>query len=187
MPTPTDSAPGSTSTSSGNNSMSSTSLVHSYFVFLALIIAVAGLCVLLVYRKRKRALANSPYSRENALTRDMHNWSASRGQASGYWQGSWGRSAVNGEGAGREEGFNELGEAPPAYAPPKTREEVQREEAGLPAVPLQAVSREGVGLKPPDWAETSVHAVEEHRMSGISGSGNDRVGSHSVSGGSSSL
>ncbi|KAK5129578.1 hypothetical protein LTR08_003043 [Meristemomyces frigidus] len=166
MPTPTDSAPGSSSTSDTNNSMSSTSLVNYYFVFLAIILAVAALGIFLVYRKRKRARAYSRYSRENALTRDLNDWNAggeaARGQPRGYWQGVWGRATEESAVQRREEGLNELGEAPPAYAPPKTREEVEREEAGLPAVPLQTLSREGVGLKPPDYAEGGVSEVTEH-------------------------
>jgi len=71
----------------------------------------------------------------------------------GYWHGRF-RSQ---EDVRPEEGLNELGEAPPAYAPPPKAGYGQGDGAGdLPAVPMQALSREDAGLKPPDYVEANV-------------------------------
>lgn len=83
-----------------------------------------------------------------------------------------------------EEGLNELGEAPPAYAPPKTREEVERDReagAGL-AVPMQTLSREEAGLKPPDYSETHARVVGELPRSSEGGEGSSRDGEQSSEG-----
>jgi len=166
MPQATDNAPGANSSSSINDNdndsdSGNTSLVNYYFVFLALILCVAGLGVFLVWRRRKRAVSHFRNSRENALARDVSAWQGdTRGEGwhRRYWQGRL-RSQ---EEVGRDEGLNELGEAPPAYAPPKTREDEEREaaEGQEPAVPLQTLSREEAGLKPPEYAEASVRPVE---------------------------
>jgi hypothetical protein len=60
----------------------------------------------------------------------------------------------------REEGLNEQGEAPPPYIPKPAEEREQRENsgAGVPAVPLQTISREHAGLKPPDYSEASTES-----------------------------
>lgn len=47
-----------------------------------------------------------------------------------------------------EEGLNEEAEAPPPYVPPPPKESGEG-----PAVPMQTLSREHVGLKPPDYSE----------------------------------
>lgn len=181
MPQATDSAPGSSSSSSdsGNNDSSTgtTSLVNYYFVFLALILCVAGLGVFLLFRRRRRAMAHvRSNSRENALARDLSAWHGDSTRSGGqrrYWQGRW-RST---EDVDREEGLNELGEAPPAYAPPKTREEEEREAAAHQelAVPLQALSREGAGFKPPDYTETNVWPLDDPtRQPSASGASHSR-------------
>ncbi|KAK5112555.1 hypothetical protein LTR85_011247 [Meristemomyces frigidus] len=179
MPTATDSAQGSSTTSSDSgNGTSTSSLVNYYFVFLALILCVAGLGVFLIWRKRRRAVAYTRYSREHALARDVNGWQHGEdgrggGYMSGYRAAFLGRETVGHGASEREEGLNELGEAPPAYVPPpKTREEVDRE-TGVegPAVPMQTLSREHAGLKPPDYAEMSVHPVNATaRHSSASGS-----------------
>lgn len=156
----TDTAAGSSATGDGDDSHTDTTgLVNYYFVFLALILCVAGLGVWLVYRKRKRAMMHFRYGREAALARDVSAWP--RGDT--WYRSHWAGRRRSAEDTSREEGLNELGEAPPAYAPPKTREEQEREAAERegPAVPLQTLSREDAGLKPPDYTAASVQAVDE--------------------------
>lgn len=59
----------------------------------------------------------------------------------------------------REEGLNEHGEAPPPYVPKRSGEEARgtgeggQAADGGPAVPMQTLSREEAGLKPPDYEE----------------------------------
>ena len=151
LPSSSDNAP----MGNHNNGANSTGLVNYYFVFLALIIAVVGGVVYLFIRKRHRAKLRTRYSQQEALTRDLggarpgggwSNWHPERSRGR-YWQGRW-RSAE----ASREEGLNEAGEAPPPYVPKRRSEEAQRE-VTEPAVPLQTLSRDGAGLKPPDYSE----------------------------------
>jgi len=151
MPSATDTAPGQ------NNGapVDASSLVNYYFVFLAVFIGIAGMGGFFIYKRRQRAMMAMRNSRENALARDISNFERTRTRW--YRQGRWGRSE---EDVGREEeGLNEFGEAPPAYAP-KTSEERAREQEHGPAVPLQTLSREHAGLKPPDYAEAAMHPIE---------------------------
>jgi hypothetical protein len=62
-----------------------------------------------------------------------------------------------GEDSGRVEGLNEDGEAPPPYLPKPTTNQQEtngHESAAGPAIPLQTLSREDAGLKPPDYSAT---------------------------------
>lgn len=147
----------SDSASAGNhqNGVNSTGLVNYYFVFLALIVAVAGVVVFLIMRRRRRAVLRRRYGQDVALSRDLggpregggwSNWSPERTRGR-YWQGRW-RSAE----ASREEGLNEQGEAPPPYIPKRESQEAQRETVE-PAIPLQTLSRDDTGLKPPDYSD----------------------------------
>ncbi|KAK4540389.1 hypothetical protein LTR36_009246 [Oleoguttula mirabilis] len=166
MPSATDDATGASSNTASNDG-NTASLVDYYFVFLALILCVAGLGVWLIWRKRRRAIAYTRYSREHALARDVSGWhgddAGGRGHRTGHRAALWGGSAH--DVAAREEGLNELGEAPPAYMPPKTREEEAREREAAQrqelAVPMQTLSREDAGLKPPEYAEASIHPVHD--------------------------
>lgn len=154
MPTPSDSA------HDGDQGPSNTvSLVNYYFVFLALIVCFAGLAAFFMYKRKKKYGTIMRQSREGALPRDLNTWDPIRARRR-YWQGRW-RSAEH----SREEGLNEFGEAPPPYVP-KSREEEGGQQNGnganeLPAVPMQALSREQAGLKPPDYAETQAQPVSE--------------------------
>nr|POE59797.1 hypothetical protein CFP56_74368 [Quercus suber] len=124
-----------------------------YFVFLAVIICAAGVATFLVWRKKRRARQWDHSGRESALASDLSAWDPA-GQRRRYRQGRW-RSAE----ASREEGLNEHGEAPPPYIPKSQEEDqVSREPTGAagPAVPMQTLSREDAGLKPPDYTERHI-------------------------------
>ncbi|KAK0251739.1 hypothetical protein LTR91_001745 [Friedmanniomyces endolithicus] len=171
MPTPNDGGLGGSPSSDPGNSPGpgDHSLVNYYFVFLAIIIAVAALTSFLLYKRRRAAILAGSLNRQTALSRDLTTWRAGDGgddyaagrSARGYWHGGPARSH---EDAGPEEGLNELGEAPPAYVapPPKEARGGDGEMAGHerfgvdgPAVPLQTLSREEAGLKPPEYVERS--------------------------------
>ena len=65
----------------------------------------------------------------------------------------------------REEGLNEAGEAPPPYLPKRQSEEGRERsegEANGLAIPLQTLSREDAGLKPPDYTERHVYEADPH-------------------------
>ncbi|EMC92557.1 hypothetical protein BAUCODRAFT_134368 [Baudoinia panamericana UAMH 10762] len=178
MPSATDSAPGSQTSNAGN--FDNTSLANYYFVFLALIICIAGLGGFLVWRRRRRRFnaMMQGYNSRGAVTMPglgLHD----RTMAAGYFRHRW-RSQSE-ENVGRDEGLNEFGEAPPAYAPPKTRGEQEREaiarDRGVcePAAPAQTLSREQAGLKPPEY--TAAHATPVSipaRRSDVSGEGSSR-------------
>ncbi|KAK5117025.1 hypothetical protein LTR62_006746 [Meristemomyces frigidus] len=159
IPSFSDAAGSSANTTDNNNGNNSPgSLVNYYFVFLALIICIGGLSGFLVWRKRKRALAAMRHSREHALARDLSTWEDGRrreGRTRGYWPGH-GRTQ---EEEAPEEGLNELGEAPPAYVPRKSRESGRvADMTAEPEIPLHTLSREEAGLKPPDYSVTNVEA-----------------------------
>ncbi|KAK3618200.1 hypothetical protein LTR56_024792 [Elasticomyces elasticus] len=158
MPPTSDSATGSPD----SNPNPDGGTVNYYFVFLAFIICVAAVTGWLLYRRRRRAMMAAHMSRDHAQSRDFTTWHGHGGNAQAerlraHWHGQRFRSQ---EDMGREEGLNELGEAPPAYAPPprKSRDgQGQVDGAGDgPAVPMQTLSRENAGLKPPDYVETDV-------------------------------
>ncbi|CAK3749516.1 hypothetical protein AC579_7818 [Lecanosticta acicola] len=144
------SMPSSTDDASHNHKQNTGDLVQYYFVFLALIICVAGLAAFLMWRRRRKMGAIVRASREDALERDLNGWDSVRARRR-YWQGRW--RSVDGS---REEGLNEHGEAPPPYVPKTSDEEGQRGRDNEPAVPLQTLSREQAGLKPPDYTEVNV-------------------------------
>lgn len=157
MPSATDTAPGQ----SNGAPVDASSLVNYYFVFLALFIGIAGVGGFFIYKRRRRAVMAMRNSRENALARDISDFEGTRTRW--YRQGRWGRSE---EDVDREEGLNEFGEAPPAYAP-KTSEERAREQEHGVAVPLQTLSRENAGLKPPDYSEAAAQPTERPGRSSI--------------------
>lgn len=98
---------------------------------------------------------------QHALARDIDGWVNTRRWIRGNW-----RDTANGS-TRREEGLNELGEAPPPY---KVREDVgtavhERADDGNGhlAVPLRTLSREGrASLKPPGYEE-SIYSVQSTR------------------------
>lgn len=143
-----DSAPGTHNDDDDDNDMGVPGSITSYyFVFLMLSLCVIGLVLFLNFRRRRKRRLQMLYGRPDAFHPDP---AASRGRR--YWQGRWGSANVS-----REEGLNEHGEAPPPYVPKRSSQEVHREggEGGQsgPAVPLQTLSRDHAGLKPPDYEE----------------------------------
>jgi hypothetical protein len=137
-----------------------------YFVFFALLICIAVLCVYFVWKKRRNALRVFPNSHGQGYNRDVREWDTARHRRR-YWNAN-----NRNELASREEGLNENGEAPPPYMP-KDEEETgnagpqvngQRTHGentpvpGEPAIPMQTLSRDHAGLKPPGY-EQSVQPV----------------------------
>ncbi|EME45988.1 hypothetical protein DOTSEDRAFT_109017, partial [Dothistroma septosporum NZE10] len=117
-------------------------LVNYYFVFLALVVCIAGVAAYLMYKRKKKYGAFLASSRGHALESDVGTYNTRT--RSRHWQGRW-RSADQ----GREEGLNEYGEAPPPYMP-KTEQE--HSNPNVLAVPMQTLSRDAAGLnKPPDY------------------------------------
>ncbi|KAI7229279.1 hypothetical protein KC330_g7528 [Hortaea werneckii] len=156
-----DTAPGASAGADDDDS-NSTSLVNYYFVFLALIVCIAGLAAFMVWRKRRRAAFHFHHGGQGVMVRDISQWYPGPGRA-GPRRYRQPRGWDSREDNSREEGLNEFGEAPPAYAPPKTREEEEQEivNHGGPAVPMQTLSREEAGLKPPDYTQATTQSVEE--------------------------
>ncbi|KAH9829742.1 hypothetical protein Tdes44962_MAKER02219 [Teratosphaeria destructans] len=147
------------SSSSDNNSNTDSSVVNYYFVFLALILAIAGLGAFFIWRRRRRALLMMRAGREDALERDVAGWQGGESRSRWYRQGRWGRSD---EGVDREEGLNEFGEAPPAYAPATSGDRAGGGENGQTLVmPMHTLAREDAGLKPPDYTEANTRLVED--------------------------
>lgn len=161
-----DSSTSSTATSSASSAPSNTNdnstddrntdtggLVHYYFVFLALIVILAFLGSYLIYRRKRKAASTAiiyHHGQHGALQQDFGVWDPSRARRR-YWQGRW-RST---EETHRDEGLNENGEAPPPYMPkgqqPEDVEAGHGVAGGAPAVPLQTLSRDQAGLKPPGY------------------------------------
>jgi hypothetical protein len=137
-----------------------------YFVFFALLICIAVLCVYFVWRRRRNALMIRPNARGQGYHRDVREWDTMR-----YRRHYWNTNSRN-EQASREEGLNENGEAPPPYMPKEDEEtgntvsqangqRAQGERTpvpGEPSIPMQTLSRDQAGLKPPGY-EQSVQPV----------------------------
>jgi len=146
MPSASDNA---ADNSNNSGKIDSDGLVNYYFVFIALILCIAGLGAFFVWRRRRRAIAQFQNGRQDALAQDLTAWDPLRSRRR-YWQGRRYSAEVS-----REEGLNENGEAPPPYMPKTADEEARmgedREDG--PAVPMQTLAREDAGLKPPDYSE----------------------------------
>jgi hypothetical protein len=132
-----------------------------YFVFFALLFCIAILCVYFVLRRRRNALAVRNGLRGAGYQRDVQEWDTVRYRRR-YWNTNFRNAEVT-----REEGLNEHGEAPPPYVP---KNDENTGSAGLPAggyygqeqarpaepaIPMQTLSRDQAGLKPPDYEQTA--------------------------------
>lgn len=133
-----------------------------YFVFFALLICIAVLCIFFVWRRRRNALMVRPNPRGEGYHRDVRERDTMRYRRR-YWN-----TGLRNEQPSREEGLNENGEAPPPYMP-KEDEDMgnnghnvngQRAHAegtpvpGEPSIPMQTLSREQAGLKPPGYEQS---------------------------------
>lgn len=128
-------------------------LLNYYFVFLALFILLLFLGAYLVHRRKRALKARYRNSGQNALARDLDGWTGTRRWMHGGWRGGDGT-------AGRTEGLNELGEAPPPYKP--AGEGPEGAGNGPPQIPLATLSRGEASMpqKPPGYGE----AVRESRI-----------------------
>jgi len=184
----------STPTTSSNDGSSSSDrsfgdIYQNYFVFVAVIVAIALLGAYVFYRHKKTLLRRANLSRQMALSRDIEDqglranrgrgWGAlSRDYASGpdprgHPLGTRGALGIPSPWRRRreEDGLNEAGEAPPAYksAPDQsdTVLEIARPAASdtitTPAVPRPTLGRENTGLKPPDYTEAVVSPIAPER------------------------
>lgn len=146
-------------------------LVNYYFVFLALILGIAGLVAFMVWRRKKlMVMAFQHGGGGGALERDVTVWNYTHPRRR-YWQGGWRTVETT-----REEGLNEHGEAPPPYIPKIQGSQHGMQAAYGPAVPLQSLSREQVGLKPPDYTEANSHrAGDDASVSTPSPASNSRT------------
>ena len=167
--TPTSSAtppPASSTQDNNNDNRDIGGLVNYYFVFLALFVIIAGMGAFFMYRRKKKAMMMYRHGQSDALQQDVNVWDPTRARRR-YWQGSRWRSTDETE--RRDEGLNENGEAPPPYMP-KGRDEEQGE--GV-AVPMQTLSREQAGLKPPGYEE---HFGGQHHTGGTSSTATQETG-----------
>jgi hypothetical protein len=128
-----------------------------YFVFFALLFCIALLCIYFVWKKRRNALTFRNGFSGAGYQRDVQEWDTVR-----YRRRYWNTNARNAE-VSREEGLNEHGEAPPPYVP-KDDENTGSTgpQAGgyfgpgpaEPAIPMQTLSRDQAGLKPPGYEQS---------------------------------
>lgn len=133
-----------------------------YFVFFALLICIAVLCVFFVWRRRRNAVMVRPNPRGEGYHRDVREWDTMRYRRR-YWN-----TGFRNEQPSREEGLNENGEAPPPYMPKEDEDtgnngshaNGQRAHAegipvpGEPSIPMQTLSRDQAGLKPPGYEQS---------------------------------
>ncbi len=135
-------------------------LLNFYFIFIALFVILLIIAIWFIHRRRKQQKERLRNSGQNALARDLNGWSQPRRWIHGVapWR------TDNPLNTAREEGLNELGEAPPPYI--KDTQIRERRLSGgnasaaeipaEPAIPLRTLSRdERNRLKPPDY-ESSI-------------------------------
>lgn len=167
----TDSAPGTPNDDDDDDSIVPGGMASYYFVFLMLTLCVIGVVIFLNFRRRRKRRLQLLHGRGRD---DAWNSDTAGARGRRYWQGRWGSAH-----ASREEGLNEHGEAPPPYVPKRPSQEVRREGAdgngsggqaadGGPAVPLQTLSREHAGLKPPDYEDDMMRPRQQPGNGGSS-------------------
>lgn len=152
-----------------NNNNNSGGMSTYYLAGLILILACLALAVFFMFRRRAQAIAlrRRTGNRAEALQRDLASPDSHNGRTgfSRYTRGLR-RGGIEDTG---EEGLNELGEAPPAYIAGENRR---------PAMPLQTLSREDVGLKPPDYSETSTYEVDPNARDSTASASSARAPEH---------
>jgi hypothetical protein len=154
-------AQSSSSTTSADDSQDrDDGLLNYYFIFIAIFVILFLIAIWFIHRRKKQRKARLRNSGQNALARDLNGWSQPRRWMHGVapWRTD---GPLN---TAREEGLNELGEAPPPYIK-ETQIRERRLSVGNasaeellaePAIPLRTLSRdERDRLKPPDY-ESSI-------------------------------
>nr|OQO31311.1 hypothetical protein B0A51_03289 [Rachicladosporium sp. CCFEE 5018] len=131
----------------------STGLISHYFIFIALLLCVAGIIFFFMFRRRRKAML-----RYNAYQQSQQQAGGRGGIGGGWemqppgWRGGWRGGAPGiGEGRGLEavEGLDERGEAPPAYV---AKMDGPANPPGGPtavSAPPPALTREQSGLRDP--------------------------------------
>lgn len=150
----------------GQQQSTGSGLLNYYFAFLAVFIVILLLAAWYIHRRKKRMKALRASSRQNALNRDLDGWAGGRRWVGGAFRGGLRRQQER-EQHSREEGLNELGEAPPPYkarasvtsvqgAPPEHRmDSAQADGPSEPSIPLRTLHRPGQSTSsPPDYHES---------------------------------
>lgn len=131
-----------------------------YFVFFALLFCIALLCIYFVWKRRRNALTVRHGFRGAGYQRNVQEWDTVRYRRR-YWNTNFRNAEVS-----REEGLNEHGEAPPPYVPKDDEHpDIAGPSAGgyfgqeqtrtaEPAIPMQTLSRDQAGLKPPGYEQS---------------------------------
>lgn len=157
-----------TSTSSSTPSGSSTpdsgfgTMTNYYWVFLAIILCVAAVFGVFLYRRRmaiRRGMQTAPASEQWGVQGAWHGYSSRRYRNDGTMTGI----------DGAEEGLNEDGEAPPPYRP-KSDEASGRQPPQVvqtelrhdgPAIELQSVSRRDARPRQNNTAQVTARSSNE--------------------------
>jgi hypothetical protein len=125
-------------------SKENTLLYYYFFIFLALLIAVVLITFFIWHRRRRVRKALHRNRGQNALQQDLEGWAPGNRRYFGLRPGALNRRRAN-----ADEGFNEFGEAPPAYTP---KDDVlsseDQNQSNMPAIPLRTVSRGAVARLP---------------------------------------
>lgn len=170
-------APGASPNPNGNNNNNNGSggLNTYYAVGLALLLLCVALALFFMFRRRALEMGRRRQNggRGSALQRDL-------GGAVIAGDPARGRGYLIGlprlREPSREEGLDERGEAPPQYISKQEWEQIHTNgEASGPGIPLQTLSRDAAGLKPPDYSEGNTQEADRNgRGSTASGSSSSR-------------
>jgi hypothetical protein len=138
--------PGDLSDDDDTPTKGNTLLYYYFFIFLLLIVAVVVLSTLAYHRRKRLRKALHQNNGQNALHRDLEGWTP--GNIGGFFSG---RQILNRRANG-DEGFNEYGEAPPAYKVEERRAptDTSTGTSGRPTIPLRTLSR-GHSSKLPEY------------------------------------
>lgn len=173
-PTPTDDAPPTTPLTTGAAASSSSDaddnsqqdrddgLLNYYFIFLALLVILLLIGIWYVHRRKKQRKARLRNSGQNALARDLNGWNQPR-----RWMHGVAPWRTEGLDTHRDEGLNELGEAPPAYTKDMGTAERRASASSTlaeasdpppePAIPLRTLARDEsdrLRIRPPGYEES---------------------------------
>lgn len=164
-----------------NDGQNSGGLNTYYAVGLALLLCCVALALFFMFRRRAKEMASRRRNggRAFALQRDVGGGGYPVGDPArgrGYLPSMHGlRRSPEGPG---EEGLNERGEAPPQYISKREWEELHPNDGGEqrgPGIPLQTLSRDHAGLKPPDYSESRTHEVDRNARSSTASASSSRI------------